>query len=266
MSDVYVPKAPNGGDDSGEEFDLREAILAERRAFLTQLETRRNSRALTLIHRREPWEDEDDEGNDVLTIEDSETVLMEIRKTPDEKPIDLIVHTPGGLALAAEMIAIALKAHPARTCVIVPFYAMSGGTLIALAADEIVMEPYAVLGPVDPQIGGFPAAAYQGLLEKKPIEAVQDEMVMLAHVAELSTRQVQSFVRWLIADRVPEEKAEKLAEFLSCGYITHDTPLTTETLREWGLPIRYGVPLEVFELFTTCEFGVCRRPGLASYG
>jgi len=41
--------------------------------------------------------------------------------------------------------------------VFVPHYAMSGGTLIALTADEIVMDPNAVLGPVDPQIGNMPA-------------------------------------------------------------------------------------------------------------
>ena len=41
----------------------------------------------------------------------------------------------------------------------VPHYAMSGGTLIALAADEIVMYEDAVLGPVDPQLGQYPAAS-----------------------------------------------------------------------------------------------------------
>ena len=251
----------------GEGPTLREAILAERRRILSELEQKRASRVITLIHRREPWEDEDEEGNgETLTIEDSEFVLTRIRETPDEKPIDLVVHTPGGLALAAEMIAIALKQHPARTTVMVPFYAMSGGSLIALAADEILMEPYAVLGPVDPQIGGFPAAAYEALLRDKPIEAIQDEMVMLAHVARLSTRQVKRFVEWLIADRLPPEKGGELAEFLSGGYMTHDTPITLETVQGWGLPVREGVPPEVFQLFTTCEFGLCKRPCLAPYG
>jgi ClpP class serine protease len=260
-------------DHNGEEVqaggtDLRTAIMARRRRIISQLEKERKSKVITLIHRREPWEEEEDDesGNEVITIEDSEFVLMEIRKTPDETPIDLIVHTPGGLALAAEMIAIAFKHHPAKTTVMVPFYAMSGGSLIALAADEIHMEPYAVLGPVDPQIGGYPAAAYEALLREKPLEAIQDEMVMLAHVARLSTGQVKSFVKWLIADRLPPEKCETLAEFLSGGYITHDTPITLDTVRGWGLNVREGVPPEVFEFFTTCEFCLCKRPCLAIYG
>ncbi len=266
------PPAEEGRDESEEAQEaegdgLREAVLAERRRILAGLERRRKSRVITLIHRREPWEDEDEEGDgETLTIEDSEFVLTRIRETPDEKPIDLVVHTPGGLALAAEMIAIALKQHPAKTTVMVPFYAMSGGSLIALAADEIVMEPYAVLGPVDPQIGGFPAAAYEALLREKPIEAIQDEMVMLAHVARLSTTQVKSFVKWLIADRLPPKQCEELAEFLSGGYMTHDTPITLETVQSWGLPVQEGVPPEVFQLFTTCEFGLCKRPCLAPYG
>ena len=254
------------GETQGLE-DLRTAIMAQRRAIVSKLEKKRKSKVITLIHRREPWEEEDDEGaNEVITIEDSEFVLLEIRKTPDETPIDLIVHTPGGLALAAEMIAIALKGQPAKTTVMVPFYAMSGGSLIALAADEIYMEPYAVLGPVDPQINGFPAAAYEALLKEKPLQAIQDEVVMLSHVARLSTGQVKNFVKWLIADRLPAEECESLAEFLSDGYITHDTPITLETVQGWGLPVQDGIPPEVFELFTTCEFGLCKRPCLASYG
>ena len=42
---------------------------------------------------------------------------------------------------------------------VVPHYAMSGGTLIALAADEIVLDAHAALGPVDPQLGQYPAAS-----------------------------------------------------------------------------------------------------------
>ena len=49
-----------------------------------------------------------------IDIDDSEAVLRAIRMTPDETPIDLILHTPGGLVLASEQIAHALRQHPAR--------------------------------------------------------------------------------------------------------------------------------------------------------
>jgi len=67
---------------------------------------------------------------------------------------------PGGLVLAAEQIAPALRRHSGTVTVFVPRYAMSGGTLIALAADEIVMDPNAVLGPSGRGGRGAPREVY----------------------------------------------------------------------------------------------------------
>jgi ClpP class serine protease len=100
-----------------------------------------------------------------IDVNDSEEVPRAIKLTGADYLIDLIVHTPGGLALAANQIAHALKRHRAKVTVFVPHYAMSGGTLVSLAADEIVMDPNAVLGPVDPQLGQAPAASILTVLE-----------------------------------------------------------------------------------------------------
>lgn len=180
-------------------------------------------------------------------------------------PIDLIMHTPGGLALAAEMIAMALKDHPAKVTAIVPFYAMSGGTLITLAADEILMERFTTLGPVDPQIMGYPAAALLRVLTQKPITAVSDEMIVKAEVARLALQTTQRFVLWLLESRMPAEQAANLADFLTGGYLAHDTPITLEAVAGLGLHVKEGVPALVYDLFSTCEFGMCKRPCLASY-
>ncbi|MFZ3166078.1 MAG: ATP-dependent Clp protease proteolytic subunit [Candidatus Methanoperedens sp.] len=72
---------------------------------------------------------------------------MRIRQTLEDKNMDLILHTPGGLMLAAEMITTAVKNHPANVSVISPYCALSGGTFIALAADEIVLKRDSVLIP-----------------------------------------------------------------------------------------------------------------------
>ncbi len=246
---------------------LRERTLTRRREVVSALENERGTKVITLIHRREPWEDEPKDGQAAhLTIEDSEFVLMQIRTTQPDRPIDLIIHTPGGLALAAEMIATAVKLHPARVTVIVPFYAMSGGTLIALAADEILMEPYSVLGPADPQIGGWPAGALIHLVQKKPPEMVGDQMWMLAEIARLTLASVQRFILWLLADKLPQQAAAQTAEFLTGGYLAHDTPIMLDAARNLGLPVNSYVPGRVYELFETCAFGLCKRPCLATYG
>lgn len=243
---------------------LKKQIMDERMGILQRLSKERRSKVITLIHRREPWMHGDESQG--IIIEDSEKVLMEIYKTPKDKPIDILLHTPGGLVLAAEMIAAALKRHPAKVSALVPFYAMSGGTLIALAADEILMEEFSVLGPLDPQIQGLASGAILGLLEKKPIEAVSDELVILADVAAKALQGVRAFVRWLLQDaQLPEAEKEKVAEFLVGGYVTHDQPLSLETMQGFGLPVVKGLPALVFELFETCEFGDCQRPQAAGF-
>lgn len=246
---------------------LREHTLARRREVVAALESERGTKVITLMHRREPWEDDRKNGEAAhLTVEDSEFVLMQIRATPPDRPIDIIIHTPGGLALAAEMIATAVKLHRAKVTVVVPFYAMSGGTLIALAADEICMEAYSVLGPVDPQIGGWPAGALIHLAEKKPIEMISDQILIMAEVARLSLAGVQRFVMWLLADKLPQQAAAQTAEFLTGGYLAHDTPIMFDAARNLGLPVSADVPARVYELFETCAFGLCKRPCLATYG
>ena len=93
-----------------------------------------------------------------IDINDSENVLRAIQMTDDDVPLDMVLHTPGGLVLAALQIAQAIRDHKSKVTVFVPHYAMSGGTLIALAADQIVMCQHSVLGPIDPQLGDSPAA------------------------------------------------------------------------------------------------------------
>lgn len=142
---------------------------------------------------------------------------------------------------------------------------MSGGTLIALAADEIRMEPYSVLGPVDPQIAGWPSGSLIRILGRKQIETIQDQTLILSDIAKMAVDNMKGFVRWLLREKMPEAHADEVAEFLTGGYLTHDTPITMVVARQLGLNAVEGVPAKVYDLFSTCEFGVCKRPCLASY-
>src|ERR1044072_7934008 len=141
------------------QFVTPHSLHRERSAALGQLERDRQSRVIAIIQREEGASLFGVPVQQSIDIDDSEAVLRAIRFTPPEQPIDIILHTPGGLVLAAEQIAKALVDHQGKVTVFVPHYAMSGGTLIALAADEIVMDPNAVLGSLDPQLGQHPAAS-----------------------------------------------------------------------------------------------------------
>src|SRR4051812_22682174 len=201
------------------------ALVATRARRLSALQRQRGSQVITIIHRQEQIGLFGVPLVRFIDIDDSEQVLRAIRMTPDDRPIDLVLHTPGGLVLAAEQIAHAVRDHPARVTVLVPHYAMSGGTLIALAADEIVMDAHAVLGPVDPQLGDMPAASILRVVANKDMEHIDDRFLVLADVAEKAQRQVRAFVTDLLDDRMEPEPAGKLPHLLAGGGLTPDFPL-----------------------------------------
>ncbi len=228
---------------------IQQRVLAGRRyRAIQRLERKRGSRVITLIHRQESVSLLGIPLRRFIDVEDSEQVLRAVRLTPDSVPIDLVVHSPGGLVLASEQIARALHRHPAKVTVVVPHYAMSGGTMLALAADEILMDENAVLGPVDPQIGQWPAVSILYAAESKPAERVNDETLILADIARKAQTQVKEFVMNVLLDDFPEDRAEKIAADLTSGKWTHDYPLTFETLAQIGLPVSKELPEEAFAL------------------
>src|SRR6202140_3233524 len=152
---------------------LRQRMLeAMRTRKMSQIERQRGSRVILLIHRQETMRLLGFPMARYIDINDSEEVLRAIQLTDADVPLDIILHTPGGLVLAALQIARAIRAHKGKVTVFVPHYAMSGGTLIALAADENVLTQHSVLGPIDPQIGEFPAASLIKVVEQKPISEI----------------------------------------------------------------------------------------------
>ena len=233
-----------------------------RETLIKQLEMKRKSRVITLIHRQESMNFFGLTFGRYINIEDSEEILRAIKLTPVDMPIDIILHTPGGLVLAAEQIARALIRHKGKVTVFVPHYAMSGGTLIALAADEIVMDPNAVLGPLDPQIGSYPAPSILSVLEKKNINEIDDETLILADVAKKAIDQVRDFISCLLKEKVGEEKAKELAQTFSSGKWTHDYPITIETLKNMGLPVSDQMPEEVYQLMNLYKQAEQRRPSV----
>ncbi|HDN82857.1 MAG TPA: hypothetical protein ENG50_00665 [Candidatus Altiarchaeales archaeon] len=232
---------------------VKQKILQLRRdSLIRRLEKIRNSRVITLIHRQEALSLLGIPFSKFIDIEDSEAILRAIRMTPKDKAIDLIIHTPGGLVLAATQIAMALKKHPGEVRVIVPHYAMSGGTLIALAADKIVMDENAVLGPVDPQLGimmkSYPAVSVLKAIEAKGKENVDDETLIMGDIAKKAITQLNRFIVYLLKDKVGEKKAEEIARKLTEGRWTHDYPLTFHDLKEIGLNVDINVPNEIYML------------------
>jgi len=241
----------------------RMRVRRARLAAIREIERRRRSRVITLIHRQEAIAVMGVPVIRFLDIDDSEAVLRAIRMTPPTMHIDLVLHTPGGLQIAAEQIAMALLRHRGRVTVFVPYYALSGGTLIALAADEIVMDPNAVLGPVDPQLGGVPAASVLRVLDVKPVDRVEDRTVIMADIARKALRQIdQTVIRILTARGVDLERARGISHALSAGRWTHDYPIGVEEATALGLPVTTPTPVEVEQLMRHYPQAMQRRPSV----
>jgi ClpP class serine protease len=243
---------------------LQKRLLeANRQRVMRQLEKKRNSRLITLIHRQEVLSFLGIGFSRYIDIEDSEALLRAIRLTPEDMPIDIILHTPGGLVLAAEQIAHALIRHQAPVTVFIPHYAMSGGTLIALAADEIAMDENAVLGPVDPQLGRYPATSILTVTQIKDVNETDDETLILADMAKKAIAQVkQTVVEILMGNGMEEGKAKEIAEALSSGRWTHDYPISAEEAEKLGLPIKLDLPDEVCQLMQLYRQAGQRRPSV----
>lgn len=243
----------------------KQALALRRERAIRGLERRRQSRVITMIHRQETMNFLGFPIARYIDIEDSEKILRGIRLTPPEMPIDLVLHTPGGLVLAAEQIAFALRRHTGTVSAFVPHYAMSGGALIALSADEIVMDRNAVLGPVDPQLGmGQGSVAAASILKAlaQPNPNRDDQTLILGDLAEKALRQVKATVKTLLLDHHGEADAERLATKLSSGEWTHDYPLQVEELRQLGITVRDDMPREVYDLMELYPQSSQQRPGV----
>jgi ClpP class serine protease len=221
---------------------------AMRTRKIAELESNRNSRVILLVHRQETMRLLGFPVMRYIDINDSEEVLRAIQMTDDDVPLDIILHTPGGLVLAALQIARAIREHKGKVTVFVPHYAMSGGTLIALAADQIVLSKHAVLGPVDPQLGQSPAASLVKVVEEKPISRVDDQTLIMADVGRKAIEQLKQAASELLDRRLPKEEAASLAEKLSTGTWTHDYPIFASVAKGFGLPVSTEMPNEVMQL------------------
>jgi ClpP class serine protease len=245
---------------------LQQKMLeAMRLRKIAKLERERKSRVILLVHRQETMRFLGFPVARYIDINDSEEVLRAIQLTDAEVPLDLVLHTPGGLVLAALQIAKAVREHKAKVTVFVPHYAMSGGTLIALAADEIVMCEHSVLGPIDPQLGESPAASLIKVVDEKPMAKIDDKTLIMADVGRKAITQVKQAASELLTRHLPAEQATALAEKLSAGIWTHDYPIWASTGKSLGLPVSTKMPNEVLQLLTLYPQPVRMQGGGVEY-
>ncbi len=243
---------------------IRQRALENARvAIIRAIENKRKSRVIVIIHRQETMSFLGIPIARYISIEDSEAVLRAIRLTPDDMPIDIVLHTPGGLVLATEQIAYALVKHKSSVTVFVPHYAMSGGTLLALASDNIVMDENAVLGPVDPQIGDYPAVSIIKVADEKNKDRIDDETLILADISRKAISQVKEFVKMILhSNNYTDNVVQTVSEALTDGRWTHDYPINFEQAKQFELNVSSDMPKEIYQLMDLYPQSPSMRPSV----
>ncbi|WP_203293967.1 SDH family Clp fold serine proteinase [Maricaulis parjimensis] len=175
-----------------------------------------------------------------------------IRTAPADAQIDVILHTPGGIASATQQILHALKNHKGKKTAFVPYRAKSAGTMIALACDEIVMGSSAVLGPIDPQYAWMPAPILAELTQQKSADRISDEMMILSKMAQQAVTEARRFSCDYINDAHKTDGTCDLTNDLINGGRNHDYPILPEEAQKFGCNITTNMPDLVF--------GICQPP------
>ncbi len=216
------------------------------REILGRLEAKRGSRVIAIVHR------ENSKRNwlDVIDLEDA---LTAIRKAPKNKPLDIILHSAGGLIRASQQIARAIRAHPGKTTVFIPYYALGSTTFMAFAADEIVMSAHAALSPVDPFVGAGPASSVLHAVKGKPIERIEDETIISADIAKKMLDEARRLTCELMDHGRDHAGACRLSDELVSGKWSRDRAITPAIAKELGLNVSMQIPNDVYELVRSCR-------------
>ena len=191
--------------------------------------------------------------------------LMEVIHGVSEPNLDLILHSPGGSLEAAEAFVLYLRSKFNHIRVIVPQLAMSAATMIACAADEMVLGKHSFLGPIDPQLilttpVGQRMVPADNILEQFELAKKEcqdptklgawlpmlnqygpDLLVKCKHAVALSEKLVRGWLEnWMLKDDPDKTaKAQQIAKWLSdhSYFKTHGRHIPRQELENRNLKI-----------------------------
>ncbi len=156
------------------------------------------------------------------------------------KDFNLILYTPGGEIFSAMYISRLLKKYEGNIKSFIPTFAMSGGTLLALSTDEIFMNEYSCLGPVDPQLGSLfkfgSAKAWKEIVKFKGKKA-EDSSISMKMMGEQYTKSIKENISELIGSKMNNKDKKELVKLLVSGDVEHGMNITKEMLQSIGLKI-----------------------------
>ena len=160
-----------------------------------------------------------------IDIETAEGVLAVMERLPEER-VTIVLHTLGGCVTACVLIANALRQFRDSTA-IVPYMAISGGTLIALSARRLEMGDRASLSAVDPQIMGQRVKHLAEAKDKPSIAA-------LAREYDVAMRK---YLRTRLGAHLPEDRLGPAMDLFMGEHAPHEWPIRRPEVEALGLPV-----------------------------
>jgi ClpP class serine protease len=200
---------------------------------------------LDVIHDlSDEWQAKDG-ARQFISYEEAFFLCEKIRRNK-KSPLLLVLHTLGGYSFPSEMIANAIKKHPGKKFACVPYVAMSGGTVIALATDLIHMGKDAFLGPIDTQYAGFPAEAFDKLKEDKSKERIGDSVLLTSYLVDQHKKTAKSRAMAILNDRhqPKDDKEHVVNELMSAGR-HHAEPISASEAKKIKINVDTAIPPEV---------------------
>jgi len=192
-------------------------------------------------------------------------IVEQIQAIGKGDAIDLLIHSNGGDALAAWRIMSTIREVYGRVGVLVPFAAFSAATVLALGADEIVMHPFAALGPIDPQIhartdkGEVLRFAYEdvgaflkfikdqvGLTEQAFLTPIMDRLFAVAEpltigaaqrASDLSSEMGERMLRMHMTKEKDTARCKEIAQRLNKSFFAHGDAVSRDRARDLGLAV-----------------------------
>ena len=234
-----------------------------RRKYLVKLHQETNR---SVILYAAAWIQRPDANPNFVGINDEDIqALMEVSYQLGGKKLDLILHSPGGSIAAAEAIVSYLRSRFTDIRVIVPQIAMSAATMIACAANTVVLGKHSSLGPIDPQIViptalGTRMIAAQHVLNQfdrakqecadsanlaawMPIlsQYGPDLLAQCESVLEMAQELVEEWLNEYMfqGEKDSESKAENISNWLAAhdNFKSHDRHISRKEVEKHGLKI-----------------------------
>lgn len=183
----------------------------------------------------------------MITIKTQMDFIKSYEKLDKDSDISLILHTTGGDLSSAEAITNFILNHTGKGKFIcyIPYYSYSGGCMIALACDEIVMRKNAIIGPCDAQkpMGSFSIYSVASIVDavnykKENREKISEEWLASSYDAKLCQERQKKYLEKLIKyNKFTEQIGNTIYDEFFSGKYNHDKTFSAQETKELGVNV-----------------------------